>query len=103
MLFGIGVLVPDCTSTDTQRNVKGPILPTSMLKIIIHLPADDKCGVSPRDNPTVPMAESSSNKMTSRDAVSVTVSPNVHNAATAPIFSFKSISGLAVEGKLLPR
>ena len=41
--------------------VRGPILPTNILKVMIYLPASERKGVIPVDNPTVPNAETSSN------------------------------------------
>ena len=44
-----------------------PILPTNIDTIIISLPAVVKCGVIPVDNPTVPIADTSSKRSERND------------------------------------
>ena len=44
-----------------RARVKGPILPTYMVRIITIFPKYERCGVTPTERPTVPNAETASN------------------------------------------
>ena len=62
--------------------VSGPNRPINIMKMITNSPGSDKLPVKPRDNPTVPSAETASNIMSNIDAFSVSNSVNMANQVT---------------------
>ena len=63
-----------------NARVRGPILPTSMVRMMTILPTGVRLGVSPLDKPTVPKAERSSKSILTKGVFSVKVRMKVEMA-----------------------
>ncbi len=63
-------------------SVNGPSRPMNINSTIISSPAEDKFPVSPRDNPTVPNADTASNTISNSGAFSVSSKTKIANQVT---------------------